>query len=197
VIIFLDSPSIPLAEDSSQKGVRKPVSPLPARCTVVIQRNLAALSSEVGGGQLRTDDNCLLIACVKNTVMKEEKINRGKLLQVRLTSKELEKIQNKFSGSTCRKLSDYVRKVLLDKPITVNQRNQSLDDFMAEMTALRRELNAIGANYNQLIKRLHSLQDTSEIKTWLLLNESTKQILVNKIAEIKSKINQLNNQWLR
>jgi hypothetical protein len=29
-------------------------------------------------------------------------------------------------------MSDYVRKVLLDKPITVNQRNQSLDDFMAE-----------------------------------------------------------------
>jgi glutaminase len=129
--------------------------------------------------------------------MKEEKINRGKLLQVRLTPKELEKIHNKFSGSTCRKMSDYVRKVLLDKTITVNQRNQSLDDFMAEMTVLRKELNAIGSNYNQLIKRLHSFQNISEIKTWLLLNESTKQILVNKIAEIKSKINQLNNQWLQ
>jgi len=126
-----------------------------------------------------------------------EKINRGKLLQVRLTPKELEKIHNKFSGSTCRKMSDYVRKVLLDKTITVKQRNQSLDDFMAEMTSLRKELNALGNNYNQLIKRLHSLQDFPEIKTWLLLNESTKQILLNKITEIKSKINQINNQWLQ
>jgi len=129
--------------------------------------------------------------------MSAEKINRGKLLQVRLTPKELEKIHNKFSQSTCRKMSDYVRKMLLDKPITVNQRNQSLDDFMAEMTALRKELNALGNNYNQLIKRLHSLQDISEIKAWLLLNESTKQILLNKITEIKSKINQINNQWLQ
>jgi predicted metalloprotease with PDZ domain len=94
-------------------------------------------------------------------------------------------------------MSDYVRKVLLDKTITVKQRNQSLDDFMAEMTSLRKELNALGNNYNQLIKRLHSLQDISEIKTWLLLNESTKQILLNKITEIKSKINQINNQWLQ
>jgi glutaminase len=129
--------------------------------------------------------------------MSAEKINRGKLLQVRLTPKELEKIRNKFSQSTCRKMSDYVRKMLLDKPITVNQRNQSLDDFMAELTSLRKELNALGNNYNQLIKRLHSLQDISEIKTWLLLNESTKQILQIKITEIKLKINQINKQWLQ
>jgi len=129
--------------------------------------------------------------------MSAEKVNRSKLLQVRLTAKELERIHNKFSQSTCRKMSDYIRKVLLDKAITVNQRNQSLDDFMAEMTSLRKELNALGNNYNQLIKRLHSLQDISEIKTWLLLNESTKQILLNKITEIKSKINQINNQWLQ
>lgn len=110
----------------------------------------------------------------------DKKINRSKLLQVRLTPKESEKISHKFSHSTSRKLSDYVRKKLLDKPITVYNRNQSLDDFMAEMIALRNELNAIGNNYNQVVKRLHSLQHFEEIKTWLLLNESTRQILLKK-----------------
>jgi predicted metalloprotease with PDZ domain len=129
--------------------------------------------------------------------MSEEKINRGKLLQVRLTPKELEKIHNKFSQSTCRKMSDYVRKVLLDKPITINNRNQSLDDFMAEMIALRKELNAIGNNYNQTVKRLHALQQIDEIKTWLLLNETARKIILNKVAEIKLKINQIDNQWLQ
>jgi predicted metalloprotease with PDZ domain len=90
--------------------------------------------------------------------MKEEKINRSELLQVRLTPKESEKINNKFSNSTSRNLSDFVRKILLDKPITVKTRNQSLDDFMKEMIALRNALNAIGNNYNQVVKRLHSLQ---------------------------------------
>lgn len=129
--------------------------------------------------------------------MPAEKINRSELLQVRLTIKELEKIQTKCSQSTCRKLSDYVRKVLLDKPITVNQRNQSLDDFMAEMITLRKELSAIGNNYNQTVKRLHALQRIDEIKTWLLLNETARQIILNKVAEIKTKINQINDQWLR
>jgi len=135
--------------------------------------------------------------CVKNTVMSAEKINRERLLQVRLTSKELEKIQAKFSQSTCRKLSDYVRRVLFDKPITVNQRNQSLDDFMAEMIILRNELNAIGNNFNQTVKRLHALQHIEEIKTWLILNETARQIITRKIDEIKSKINQIDSQWLQ
>lgn len=129
--------------------------------------------------------------------MAEEKINRSKLLQVRLTPKELEKISNKFSHSTSRKLSDYIRKKLLDKPVAVYTRNQSLDDFMTEMIILRNELNAIGNNYNQVVKRLHGLQHFEEIKTWLLLNESTKQILLKKVEEIKLKINQINELWLR
>ncbi|MFT3948205.1 MAG: plasmid mobilization relaxosome protein MobC [Agriterribacter sp.] len=129
--------------------------------------------------------------------MTDEKANRSKLLQVRLTPRELEKISNKFSHSTCCKLSDYVRKKLLDRPIAVYTRNQSLDDFMSEMIALRNELNAIGNNYNQVVKRLHSLQHFEEIKTWLLLNESTKQILLKKVEEIKLKINQINELWLR
>jgi hypothetical protein len=129
--------------------------------------------------------------------MSAEKINRTRLLQVRLTPGELEKINAGFSKSTSRKLSEYVRKKLLDKPIAIYQRNQSLDDFMTEMIALRNELNAIGNNYNQTVKRLHSLQHFEEIKAWLLLNESTKQILLNKVTEIKSKITQINDQWLR
>jgi hypothetical protein len=59
---------------------------------------------------------------------------------------------------TDRKLSQYARKVLLAKLITVNQRNQSLDYFMAEMIVLRNELNAIGNNYDQAVKRLHTLE---------------------------------------
>jgi len=129
--------------------------------------------------------------------MKEEKVNRSKLLQVRLTPKEMQTINNKYSKSTCRKLSDWVRKIILDKPITVYSRSQSLDEFMAEMIALRNELNAIGNNYNQVVKRLHTLEHFEEIKTWVILNESSRQILFNKVEEIKSKITQINDQWLQ
>ena len=129
--------------------------------------------------------------------MKESKINRSCLLQVRLTPEELRAIKESASHSTSRKFSDYIRKVILGKPVILTHRNQSLDDFMTEMIALKNELNAIGINYNQLIKRLHSLEHLQEIKAWLLINESTRQILVKKVSEIKSKIYQINDQWLQ
>jgi hypothetical protein len=129
--------------------------------------------------------------------MNAEKTNRTKLLQVRLTPGEFEKINATFSKSTFRKLSDYVRKKLLDKPIAIYQRNQSLDDFMAEMIALRQELNAIGINYNQVAKKLNSVQQNDEIKAWAIINESGRQNLFQKIEEIKLKISQINDQWLR
>lgn len=129
--------------------------------------------------------------------MKEKKQNRTEHLHVRFTPKEFEKINSGFSKSTCRKLSDYVRKILLEKPIKVNQRNQSLDDFMAELITLRNELNAIGNNYNQVVKRLHTMEDSAELKSWLLLNESAKKMMLEKVQEIKSKINSINDIWLQ
>lgn len=128
--------------------------------------------------------------------MSETNDKRVKWLHLRLSDNEHKKLCDKFSKSTCRKLSDYARKVLLGKPVTIKQRNQSLDDFMAEMIGLRNELNAIGNNYNQLVKRLHTLKDFSEIKNWLLLHESARKILLNKVDEIKSKINSIDDKWL-
>ncbi|WP_207515992.1 plasmid mobilization protein [Longitalea luteola] len=126
-----------------------------------------------------------------------EKAKRNRLVQARLTPAEYDRIYKKFSKTTCRKLSDYMRKVLLDKAVTVNMRNQSLDDFMAEMVRLRSELNAIGNNYNQLVKRLHSMEQISELKVWLTLNESARKLLLSKVEEIKAKIAQINDKWLQ
>lgn len=76
---------------------------------------------------------------------------------VTLTAEEYSKIERKRKTSACRKLSDYVRKHLFDKPIVTAYRKKSLDDFMEEMNILRNELNAIGNNINQAVKRLDTL----------------------------------------
>jgi len=96
-----------------------------------------------------------------------------------------------------RKISDYVRCILLNKPITVYTRSKSLDDFISEMILLRSELNFIGNNFNQSVKRLHTLDEISEIKAWAILNEKNKEIFIKKVDEIKGKINQISDKWLQ
>lgn len=127
--------------------------------------------------------------------MSKQKNNRNKWLHLRLTDAEYRKISTGFSSSTKRKLSDYARSILLGQPITVYTRNQSFDDFVAEMILLRNELKAIGNNFNQSVKKLHTMQHESEIKAWALLNENSKQIFFKKVGEINSKIAQIADKW--
>jgi len=127
--------------------------------------------------------------------MNKQKNNRDKWFHVRVTSSEYKKIQTGFSRSTQRKLSEYVRNVLLDLPITVYTRNQSYDDFLSEMILLRNDLKAIGNNFNQSVKKLHTMEHETEIKTWALLNENSKQLFFKKVEEINTKITQILKQW--
>ena len=129
--------------------------------------------------------------------MSKSNNNLSKWLHIRLKEEDYNRISRNFSKSTCRKLSEYARRVLLDKAITVNQRNQSLDDFMTEMINLRNELKAIGNNLNQSVKKLHTLNQISEFKTWLIANEIHQKVLAEKVDEIKSKINQISDKWLQ
>ncbi|MFV8347182.1 plasmid mobilization protein [Flavobacterium sp. ZB4P13] len=129
--------------------------------------------------------------------MEEQNNNRTKWLHLRLTPDEYQKIVAAFSKSTCRKLSDYARKNLLQKPIVNKYRNESLDDFMAEMIRLRGELNAIGNNFNQAVKKLHTLHQITEFKHWLISYELEKKILFNKVDEIKKHIQKFAESWLQ
>jgi hypothetical protein len=129
--------------------------------------------------------------------MEKENSNRTRIVGLRFTPQEFVKIERKWKASTCRKLSDYIRKHLFDKPITTNYRNQSLDEFMSEIIRLRTELNGIGNNFNQAVKKLHTLQQISEFKDWIISSELEKKILLNKIEEIKKNIQKMAEKWLQ
>ena len=129
--------------------------------------------------------------------MEKENSKRTRIVGLRFTPEEYDKIERKWKTSTCRKLSEYIRKHLFDKPITTNYRNQSLDDFMAEMIRLRGELNAIGNNFNQVVKKLHTLDKITDFKHWFISYELDKKILFNKVDEIKKHIQKFAESWLQ
>jgi hypothetical protein len=129
--------------------------------------------------------------------MEQEKPNRTRTIGLRLTAKEYEKVEKKWKASTCRKPSDYVRRSIFEKPIVTTYRNQSLDDFMAEIIKLKNDLNSVGNNFNQAVKKLHTLQQIAEFKTWLITYELEKKILFNKIDEIKNHMQKIGATWLQ
>jgi len=127
--------------------------------------------------------------------MKDKINNRSRLVGVRFKQEEYRVLHDKYKATTCRQLSEYIRRVLFDKKITVFSRNKSMDDFMTELIVLRKELAAIGNNLNQAVKKLNAYQDVAEIKIWILLNDSMIKKIFNRTEEIKSKINQFSESW--
>ncbi|MBP6589562.1 MAG: plasmid mobilization relaxosome protein MobC [Chitinophagaceae bacterium] len=116
-------------------------------------------------------------------------------ISFRVKPEEYYKIHGLFSKSTHRKLSEYARNVLLQKPVTIKVRNESADQFLHEMIGLKKELNAIGNNYNQAVKKLHTLNQFSEVKCWLNSHEPTHQNFQQLTERIFQKLNEIYRQW--
>ncbi|MFN8272001.1 MAG: hypothetical protein U0U33_17165 [Chitinophagaceae bacterium] len=65
------------------------------------------------------------------------------------------------------------------------------------MLGVKKELNAIGNNFNQAVHKLHLLDKIPEFRVWINHYESVQQSLVNKVEEIKLKVSKLYEEWLQ
>lgn len=129
--------------------------------------------------------------------MNQEKSNLTRKVTVRFKPEEYSKVNVSFKGTTKKKLSEYIRFVLLEKPVTVYTRDQSVDDLMTELVRLRNELSAIGSNFNQLVKRLHTAGQFQEIKALALRCENDQEKFTEKVKEINLKIAEMSDKWLQ
>jgi hypothetical protein len=128
--------------------------------------------------------------------MKDESKQRN-WISFRVKPEEYDQINGHFKATTYRKLSEYARNVLLNKPVNVKVRNQSADEILSVMLQLKKELNAIGNNFNQVVHKLHTLDRIPEFRSWIMLNETTRQSVEKKITEIKFRMDEIYKQWLQ
>ena len=125
----------------------------------------------------------------------EVQYNRSRKVTVRFTIAEYERMQGLATKTTCRQLSEYIRKLVLGKPVTVKVRHQSLDHLLEELVVLKGELKAIGHNYNQAVKKLHTLRQLPEFRAWLATHEETRQILLQQTEKLSQRIAQIADKW--
>jgi hypothetical protein len=102
---------------------------------------------------------------------------KGKLRDNRVivlySNEEFQEVKKLFARSINKTISGYVRKVSLEEPIGIINRNASFDSFVEEIVQLRREMSLVrhltlSPENESLIVRLHQ-----EIK-----------LLITKIAEL-------------
>lgn len=134
---------------------------------------------------------------VDRNVMKEKKSNRTRLVGIRLTPNEYANLESKCSRTTCRKLSEFLRLLIFNRPVTVIERNGSQDTAIGELSVLREELNRLGNNFNQATKRLNAVNQISEFRNWMASFEQEKTLLFSVLQQIKSQTDKLADRWLQ
>ena len=98
-----------------------------------------------------------------------------RFVSVRLTEEEFKEVYRQCENSTCRSLTEYVKKVLTKKSVTVKVRNQSQDELLQTMIGLK--------------NRLDQLAGEAE--------ERGSAELLREIAEIKLLTRQIGEKWLQ
>ncbi len=68
---------------------------------------------------------------------------------------------------------------------------------MTDAIKLRNELNSIGNNFNQAVKKLYTLSQITEFKSWIIYFKTEEKNLANKISEIKNYIEKTGEKWLQ
>ncbi len=127
---------------------------------------------------------------------KQEEEVRNKVLKVRMNESEKRQLKKLQGLSTERNVSNYVRKVSLQKPVIIKYRNQSADDFLRMMLELKKELNGVGNNFNQAVHKLHLLDKIPEFRVWINQYDGLQKTLLSNIEKIKLQMNQLYEEWL-
>ena len=127
--------------------------------------------------------------------MKKTEENRTRRIITRLKPEEYKVIQYRFKKTMFRKMSEYSRNVLLEKTITVTHRDQSMDEVLEELIMLRKELNAIGINFNQAVRKLNSVAGTPDAYIWEATLTILRDQLEPSIKELKHRMAQYSDVW--
>jgi hypothetical protein len=129
--------------------------------------------------------------------MDQHQPRRTKWITIRMSEEEHQEAERLCKATTCQSLSEYARKALLAKPVVMRYRNQSLDDFVTGMLELQNELQSIGKNFNQVVRRLHTLKHLSDMRQWVIINEDDKTRLFRHIETISNTITKAYQLWSR
>lgn len=127
--------------------------------------------------------------------MEEQEDKRTRWYNIRLKPDEYLLLEGRFKKTPFRKLSEYMRNVLLEKPVTVFYRDQAMDDVLEELIVLRRELNAIGNNLNQAMRNINSAHGHADTRLWMNLLSVINSKLEPSIVLIKERMNQYADIW--
>lgn len=118
-------------------------------------------------------------------------------IKTRVNDQKFRELADLLQKTRCHTMSELVRNILNNRPVKVFSVDETYHQQMEELSAIRKELKAMGVNLNQLTRYFNSTDGASQ-KLFYALDAyrqySSMQTKVDRLLEIVSK---LSEKWLQ
>lgn len=116
---------------------------------------------------------------------------------IHLSHAYFEKLQRWLAHSNCRTVSELSRSILYKEQIIWYHKDATLESTASELAMIRKELNAIGKNINQITHHFH-IAETPNQKMFNALKVSEEYKKVgSKVDELLKIVSEISKKWLR
>lgn len=128
---------------------------------------------------------------------KDQSALLSKTIWTRVTIEVYERISALVGRSDCHSVGEVARRILSKEKIAVYSVDRSLDPIMEEIALIRRELNAIGNNINQIARDFHSSDNVAQKAIGAIKVADQYKVVGLKVERLYSIISSLSSKWLQ
>jgi hypothetical protein len=128
---------------------------------------------------------------------KDESLLLSEIIWTRLTKDVYQRLQSFVGRSDCHSVGEVARRILSREKILLSTVDQSMDIVMEELSAIRRELNSIGVNINQITHALHTSDQATQKAVNAIKVADQYKLVGAKVDRLLTIISQLSVKWLQ
>jgi len=127
--------------------------------------------------------------------MNSEKLT--KVIGVRVSEAFYNQLEDKRKQTNCQSLGEMVRAILYKEKIMFYYTDASLNATALELAGIRKELNLIGNNINQITKSFHAAGSESQKMFYALRVAEDYKKVGEKVDKLLIMISEIAKKWLQ
>lgn len=121
----------------------------------------------------------------------------SKIFSVRVSERFYNRLEEIRKNSNCQYIGEVARRILYREEIIWYHKDASMDSTIAELALIRKELNSIGININQVTRHFHSADTTNQkVFQALKIVEEYKKV-GQKMERVMDVTSEITKKWLQ
>ena len=120
-----------------------------------------------------------------------------KVITVRVSNRFFDGLEEKRKKTNCQTVSEMVRAILYKERIMFYYTDASLNATAIELAGIRKELNQIASNVNEITQSFHSADSESQRMFQALRVAEEYKRVENKVEKLQIMVSEIGKTWLQ